>query len=105
MAPTSRDLSSRIVLVELDMDTAEGTQPFGIVTISRAVVAAAAGVVANVERVVVGDANVRTAQGNAWAAIEEDRARARARADMNEMVAAILADGPRRTDTRESSLV
>ncbi|AGZ40349.1 hypothetical protein AFR_10300 [Actinoplanes friuliensis DSM 7358] len=46
----------------------------------------------------VGDANVRTAQGNAWAAICADRARAQARADMDAMVAALAARP--RTDQR-----
>lgn len=65
----------------------------GFVTVSRAVVAAAADLAAGLERRVVGDAKVRTAQGNAWAAICADRARAQARADMNALVAA-LAAGP-----------
>jgi len=65
----------------------------GFVAVSRAVVAAAADLVAGVERRVVGDANVRTAQGNAWAAICADRARAQARAEMDALVAA-LAAGP-----------
>jgi len=77
------------------MTTAEGTQPAGLVTVSRAVVAAAAELVAGVERAVVGDANIRTAQRNAWDAIQADRARAQARHDMNEVVAALLANGPR----------
>jgi hypothetical protein len=86
------------------MDTAEGVQPAGIVTISRAVVAAAAELVAGVERAMAGDGNVRTAQRNAWDAIQADRARARARDEMNELVAALLADGPgRRPQSRRSS--
>jgi len=67
------------------------TADVGFVTVSRAVVAAAADLVAGVERRVVGDDNVRTAQGNAWAAICADRARAQARADMDVMVAALAA--------------
>jgi hypothetical protein len=77
------------------MAAAEGTQPAGIVAVSRAVVSAAAELVAGVERVVVGDDKVRTAQGNAWDAIQADRARAQARDDMNEVVAALLANDPR----------
>jgi hypothetical protein len=65
------------------------TADVGFVAVSRAVVAAAADLVAEVERRVVGDENVRTAQGNAWAAICADRARAQARADMDAMVAAL----------------
>ena len=67
------------------------TAEVGFVTVSRAVVAAAADLVAEVERRMVGDENVRTAQGNAWAAICADRARAQARADMDAMVAALAA--------------
>jgi|1185.fasta_scaffold245369_1 hypothetical protein len=80
------------------MAIAEGTQPAGIVAVSRAVVSAAAELVAGVERVMVGDDNVRTAQRNAWAAIQADRARAQARDEMNELVAALLANRPRRED-------
>ena len=68
------------------------TAELGFVTVSRAVVSAAADLVAGVERRVVGDANVRTAQGNAWDAICADRARAQARADMEAMVAALARD-------------
>lgn len=72
------------------------TAEVGFVTVSRAVVAAAADLVAEVERRMVGDDNVRTAQGNAWAAICADRARAQARADMDVMVAALAARQARR---------
>lgn len=67
------------------------TAEVGFVAVSRVVVSYAADLVAGVERRVVGDANVRTAQGNAWAAICADRARAQARADMDAMVAALAA--------------
>jgi hypothetical protein len=67
------------------------TAEVGFAAVSRAVVAAAADLVAEVERRVVGDGNVRTAQGNAWAAICADRARAQARADMDVMVATLTA--------------
>jgi len=77
------------------MVTAEGSQPAGIVAVSRAVVSAAAELVAGVERAVVGDDRVRTAQRNAWDAIQADRARAQARDDMNAAVAALLAGDPR----------
>jgi hypothetical protein len=75
--------------------TAPNTQPAGVVAVSRAVVSAAAEFVAGVERAMVGDANVRTAQGNAWDAIQADRARAQARDEMNQLVASLLANGPR----------
>jgi len=71
------------------------TADVGFVAVSRAVVAAAAELVTEVERRVVGDENVRTAQGNAWAAICADRARAQARADMDAMVAALAANAGR----------
>ena len=69
----------------------------GIVTVSRAVVSAAAELVAGVERAMAGDGKIRTAQGNAWDALQEDRARAQARAEMDRVVAALLADNPRRS--------
>ena len=74
------------------------TADVGFVAVSRAVVAAAAELVTEVERRVVGDENVRTAQGNAWAAICADRTRAQARADMDAMVAMLTADAQRRSD-------
>jgi hypothetical protein len=77
----------------------------GIVAVSRAVVSAAAELVAGVERAMVGDGKVRTAQGNAWDALQADRARARARAEMDELVAALLADSPRRRRTTPADLV
>jgi hypothetical protein len=66
----------------------------GIVAVSRAVVSAAADLVAGVERAMAGDGKVRTAQGNAWDALQADRARAQARAEMDQLVAALLADTP-----------
>jgi hypothetical protein len=68
----------------------------GIVALSRAVVSAAAEFVADVERAVAGDGNVRTAQSNAWDALQADRARARQRAEMDQLVAALLGSGHRR---------
>jgi hypothetical protein len=67
----------------------------GIVAVSRAVVSAAAELMAGVERAMAGDGRVRTAQGNAWDALQADRARARARAEMDVLVAALLAESPR----------
>jgi len=63
----------------------------GFADVSRAVVSYAAELLSGVQRKVVGAENVRTAQGNAWAAMCADRARAQARADMDAMVAAITA--------------
>jgi hypothetical protein len=69
----------------------------GIVELSRAVVSAAAELVAGVERAMAGDGTVRTAQGNAWDALQADRARAQARAEMDQVVASLLATSPGRT--------
>jgi hypothetical protein len=59
------------------------------------VVSAAAELVGSLERAMVGEAKVRTARGNAWDAICADRARAQARAEMQQLVRALMADGPR----------
>ncbi len=71
----------------------------GFAAVSRAVVPDAAELLAGVERRIVGEDRIRTAQGNAWAAMCADRARAQARADMDAMVAA-LAARPRDEDHR-----
>ena len=63
----------------------------GFAAVSRTVVSYAAELLAGVERKVVGEDRIRTAQGNAWAAMCADRARAQARADMDAMVAALAA--------------
>jgi len=65
------------------------TAETGFVAVSRAVVSYAAEMLAGVERRMIGDDNVRTAQSNAWDAICADRARAQAQADMEAMVAAL----------------
>jgi hypothetical protein len=64
----------------------------GIVAVSRAVVSAAAEFVAGVERAMAGDGKVRTARGNAWDALQADRARARERAEMDALIAALSHD-------------
>jgi hypothetical protein len=64
----------------------------GIVAVSRAVVSAAAELVAGVERAMAGDGKVRTARDNAWDALQADRARARQRAEMDALIATLLAD-------------
>jgi hypothetical protein len=81
------------------------TAEVGFVAVSRAVVAAAADLAAEVERRVVGDEKVRTAQGNAWAALCADRARAQARADMDAMVAALAAANTRQAAARGNQRV
>ncbi len=65
------------------------TAPAGFAGVSRAVVAAAADFVAGVERTILGDGHIVTAQGNAWAATEADRARNQARHDTDQMVSAL----------------
>ena len=77
------------------MANAVATPPTGFAAISRAVVAAAADLVGSVERAVVGEQKIRTARDNAWDAMCADRARAQARDEMDALVRAILADGPR----------
>jgi hypothetical protein len=73
----------------------------GFAAASRTVVSVAAGLIAGVERNLVGAAKVRTAQGNAWAAMCADRDRARARADVDALVAALVATPrPRNTAAR-----
>ena len=72
-----------------------GATPTGVAAISRAVVAAAADFMVTVERAVVGESNIRTARSNAWDAIQADRARAQARAEMDQLVQSLLANGPR----------
>jgi hypothetical protein len=71
-----------------------GATPTGVAAISRAVVAAAADFMVTVERAVVGESNIRTARSNAWDAIQADRARAQARAEMDQLVQSLLANGP-----------
>ncbi len=77
------------------MATAVGARSSGLAALSRAVVSAAAELAASVERAVVGDDRVRTARGNAYAAICADKARAQARDEMDALVRALLADSPR----------
>ena len=77
------------------MTTAVDAQPIGVAAISRAVVAAAADLVQTVERAVVDQSKIRTARGNAWDAIQADRARAEARQEMDQLVRTLLANGPR----------
>ncbi|MFG1606371.1 hypothetical protein [Actinoplanes sp. NPDC049265] len=70
---------------------ASDAAPAGLAAFSRAVVAAAADLIQSVERAMVGEEKLRTAQRNAWDALCADRARAEARDDMDAMVRAMLA--------------
>jgi uncharacterized lipoprotein YmbA len=67
------------------------TEPVGFVNVSRTLVSVAADLVTGVQRRVVGEAKVRTARDNAWAATLEDRARHEARAELVREVAALVA--------------
>lgn len=67
--------------------------PAGFAAVSRAVVSAAADLVTNVQRAVVGPANVRTARDNAFAAMLADKAAHDARAALTREVAALVAAG------------
>lgn len=79
------------------MATAAGVQHSGVAALSRAVVAAAADLVTSLERAMVGEHKVRTARGNAWDALQADRARAQARQEMDQLVRALVAGSPRTT--------
>jgi hypothetical protein len=68
------------------MTTTSQANARDITAIPRAVISAAVGVVHSVERV-VGTGPVRTAQDNAWEAVCADRARARQRAEVRQLVA------------------
>ncbi|MGW4465856.1 hypothetical protein [Micromonospora sp. NBC_01796] len=76
-----------------------------LISIPRAVASVAIGVVHSVERAVVGDGRVRTARGNAWAAICADRDRAHQRAEVSAMVAALTAPRSAPADERAGSPV
>src|SRR5690349_17561724 len=67
------------------------TAEVGFVAVSRAVIAAAADLVAGEGARWEDDEDGRPAEGNAWAAICAGRARAQARADMDAMVATLAA--------------
>jgi hypothetical protein len=83
-----------LIIVELTMATAERPPATSLITIPRAVLSVAAGVVFSVERAMVGDSRVRTARTNAWEAICADRARAEARDETRRVVAALAASTP-----------
>jgi hypothetical protein len=76
------------------MSAQAGVQPSGVVEISRAIVSAAADLVGSLERAMIGEAKIRTARGNAWDAMCEDRARSRARDEMHQLVRALMANDP-----------
>ncbi|MFY1699261.1 hypothetical protein [Solwaraspora sp. WMMA2101] len=89
------------------MSTTSRDTTVDLIAIPRAVVALAAEVAHSVERAVVGDHRVRTAQGNAWEAICADRARAHQRDEIRRLVATLASgrptETPAATDRRETS--
>jgi hypothetical protein len=80
------------------VETAE-IQPAGFAAVSRAVVSAAADLVINVQKAVVGPDNMRTARDNAFSAMLADRAANEARAALMREVAAQVAAKPRPRET------
>ena len=84
--------------------TAPGTPPAGFAAVSRAVVSAAADLVAGMERAMAGEGRVRTAQSNAWDAVLADRARAQARVEVDQLVASLVARAAGRADAEVASL-
>ncbi|GGK71042.1 hypothetical protein [Mangrovihabitans endophyticus] len=70
------------------------TSPRGFVAGVCATVRAAADLVTGVERALHPDGRIVTARGNAWDAVQANRARARARDDMDQFVRALLVSGP-----------
>ncbi|MFI1193761.1 hypothetical protein ACH4T9_10940 [Micromonospora sp. NPDC020750] len=73
------------------MSNVEPNPTIGLTTISRTVASLAVGVVHTLERAVVGDGRIRTARGNAWEAVCADRARADQRAELDRLVAELVA--------------
>ncbi len=76
------------------MTTPHRGPALGLTTLPRAVLSVAAGVVSTVERAMVGDSRMRTAQGNAWEAICADRDLAQRRDEARRLVAAVAAAPP-----------
>nr|WP_296070596.1 hypothetical protein [uncultured Actinoplanes sp.] len=74
-------------------------EPAGFAAVSRAVVSAAADIVTNVQRAVIGPDNVRTARDNAFAAMLADRAANEARAAVMREVAAQIGAKSRPRET------
>ncbi|GIE84963.1 hypothetical protein [Actinoplanes regularis] len=87
------------------MATDQTPQTAGFAEVSRTLVAIAAEVVTGVQRAVVGPDNMRTAQDNAWSAIQADRALAVARAETSRAAAAIVATRPQRPARRSTRTV
>ena len=97
-APADRAIDVEILVAATRTAPTEPDLPAGFANASRAFVSAAAELVLGVQRRVLGDAGMRTARDNAWAATLEDRARNEARAELTREVAALVArrSAPRR---------
>lgn len=74
------------------MSTGRTDATVDLIAIPRAVVSLAAEVVHSMERAVIGDHRIRTAQSNAWEAICADRARAHQRDEIRRLIAALATD-------------
>ena len=74
------------------MSTGRSDATVDLIAIPRAVVSLAAEVVHSMERAVIGDHRIRTAQSNAWEAICADRARAHQRDEIRRLIAALATD-------------
>ncbi|MDQ7904575.1 hypothetical protein RB614_08565 [Phytohabitans sp. ZYX-F-186] len=80
------------------------TQPNGLVEIPRSVLSMAVGMIDTVERVVVGDARVRTARRNAWEAICADRARALHQDEVRRLVSQLRVGSSPRSRASQASV-
>lgn len=76
------------------------TESIDLTTISRTVASLAVGVVHTLERAVVGEAQTRTARGNAWEAVCADQARADQRAELDRIVAEFTTNRDTNRDPR-----
>ncbi len=73
------------------MNTNGPNQTIRLTTISRTAASLAVGVVHTLERAMIGDGRMRTAQSNAWEAVCADRARAAQRRELDRLVAELAA--------------
>jgi hypothetical protein len=80
------------------------TQPNGLVEIPRSVLSMAVGMIDTVERAVIGDARVRTAQRNAWEAICADRARALHHDEVRRLVSQLTVGSSPRSSASQAAV-
>jgi hypothetical protein len=74
-----------------------------IFTIPRTVLSVAVGVIDTVERAVIGDDRVRTAQRNAWEAVCADRARADRQEELRRLVAQLSVGSSPRSSASQAA--